>query len=190
MAAAFDKLVKAGKVRWVGLSNFSVAREQKWLEVAEHEGLASPVALQPQYNLLHRADVEDPQGYGQLASEYSLALFPYFSLASGFLTGKYATRDDLHGVARESMMAAYLPDAEHEKAAFAVLDQLRQIAGDHRVEVTSVSLAWLLAKGVTAPIASARTIDQLDALLAAPDLVLSSDEVCALDEVSAVFAHE
>ena len=190
MAAAFDKLVKAGKVRWVGLSNFSVAREQKWLEVAEHEGLASPVALQPQYNLLHRADVEDPQGYGQLASEYSLALFPYFSLASGFLTGKYATRNDLHGVTRESMMAAYLPDAEHEKAAFAVLDQLRQIAGDHRVEVTSVSLAWLLAKGVTAPIASARTIDQLDALLAAPDLVLSSDEVCALDEVSAVFAHE
>lgn len=190
MAAAFDKLVKAGKVRWVGLSNFSVAREQKWLEVAEHEGLASPVALQPQYNLLHRADVEDPQGYGQLASEYSLALFPYFSLASGFLTGKYATRDDLHGVARESMMAVYLPDAEHEKAAFAVLDQLRQIAGDHRVEVSSVSLAWLLAKGVTAPIASARTIDQLDALLAAPDLVLSSDEVCALDEVSAVFAHE
>ena len=87
-------------------------------------------------------------------------------------------------------MAAYLPDAEHEKAAFAVLDQLRQIAGDHRVEATSVSLAWLLAKGVTAPIASARTIDQLDALLAAPDLVLSSDEVCALDEVSAVFAHE
>ena len=190
MAAAFDKLVKAGKVRWVGLSNFSVAREQKWLEVAEHEGLASPVALQPQYNLLHRADVEDPQGYGQLASEYSLALFPYFSLASGFLTGKYATRNDLHGVTRESMMAAYLPDAEHEKAAFAVLDQLRQIAGDHRVEVTSVSLAWLLAKGVTAPIASARTIDQLDALLAAPDLVLSSDEVCALNEVSAVFAHE
>lgn len=177
-------------MRWVGLSNFSVAREQKWLEVAEHEGLASPVALQPQYNLLHRADVEDPQGYGQLASEYSLALFPYFSLASGFLTGKYATRNDLHGVTRESMMAAYLPDAEHEKAAFAVLDQLRQIAGDHRVEVTSVSLAWLLAKGVTAPIASARTIDQLDALLAAPDLVLSSDEVCALDEVSAVFAHE
>ena len=138
MAAAFDKLVKAGKVRWVGLSNFSVA----------------------------------------------------FSLASGFITGKYATRNDLHGVTRESMMAAYLPDAEHEKAAFAVLDQLRQIAGDHRVEVTSVSLAWLLAKGVTAPIASARTIDQLDALLAAPDLVLSSDEVCALDEVSAVFAHE
>ncbi|WP_216637223.1 aldo/keto reductase [Staphylococcus aureus] len=65
---------------------------------------------------------------------------------------------------------------------------MRQNAGAHRYEATSVSLAWLLAKGVTAPIASARTIDQLDALLAAPDLVLSSDEVCALDEVSAVFA--
>lgn len=190
MAVAFDKLVKAGKVRWVGLSNFSVTREQKWLEVAEHEGLASPIALQPQYNLLHRADVEDPQGYGQLASEYNLALFPYFSLASGFLTGKYATRDDLHGVARESMMAAYLPDDEHEKAAFTVLDQLREVADDHGVEVTSVSLAWLMAKGVTAPIASARTVDQLGPLLAATDLTLSHDEVRALDAASKLFTRD
>lgn len=167
-----------------------MVREQKWLEVAEHEGLASPVALQPQYNLLHRADVEDPQGYGQLASEYGLALFPYFSLASGFLTGKYAMRDDLHGVARESMMTAYLPDAEHEKAAFAVLDQLRQIAGDHGVEVSSVSLAWLLAKGVTAPIASARTVDQLDPLLVATDLTLTHDEVSALDAASDLFTWD
>ncbi|MDO4411496.1 aldo/keto reductase [Cutibacterium sp.] len=190
MAAAFDKLVKAGKVRWVGLSNFSVAREQKWFEVAEHEGLARPVALQPQYNLLHRADVEDPQGYGQLASEYNLALFPYFSLASGFLTGKYATREDLHGVARESMIARYLPDGEHEQAAFAVLDRLREIAGHHGVEVASVSLAWLMAKGVTAPIASARTVDQLGPLLAATDLALSHDEVRALDAASELFTRD
>ncbi|MDU5843325.1 MAG: aldo/keto reductase, partial [Cutibacterium avidum] len=121
---------------------------------------------------------------------YNLALFPSFSLASGFLTGKYATRDDLHGVARESMMAAYLPDDEHEKAAFTVLDQLREIADDHGVEVTSVSLAWLMAKGVTAPIASARTVDQLGPLLAATDLTLSHDEVRALDAASKLFTRD
>ena len=88
------------------------------------------------------------------------------------------------------MMAAYLPDDEHEKAAFTVLDQLREIAGDHGVEVTSVSLAWLMAKGVTAPIASARTVDQLGPLLAATDLTLSHDEVCALDAASELFTRD
>lgn len=187
IASAFDQLVREGKIRYVGLSNFSVAREREWFEIAEREGLARPVALQPHYNLLHRGDVEGADGYARLAAEKDLAIFSYFSLASGFLTGKYATAQDLRGAARESMIDDYLPDEAAQTAAFAVVDAEREIAAVHGVEVTSVSLAWLLAKGVTAPIASARVPDQLDALLAATELQLSVDEVAALDKASEHF---
>ncbi len=187
MAAAFDRLVRAGKIRYIGISNFSVAREREWFEVAEREGFAKPVALQPHYNLLHRGDVEGTDGYGRLAAEKDLSIFSYFSLASGFLTGKYRGADDLKGAAREGMINDYLPDSAAQRAAFAVLDAEREIASAHGAEVTSVSLAWLLAKGVTAPIASARVPEQLTALLAATDLALSADEVAALDEASEPF---
>lgn len=187
MAAAFDRLVTAGKIRYVALSNFSTDRERQWLDVAEREGLARPVALQPQYNLLHRADVEGPGGYGELAAEKNLSVFSYFSLASGFLTGKYRSAEDLDGVARKGMIDAYLPDDDARTAAFALIDVERRIAAAHGVEVTSVSLAWLLAKGVTAPIASARVPEQLTALLAATELTLTADEVAALDAASQHF---
>lgn len=187
MAVAFDQLVRAGKVRHVGLSNFSVAREREWLELAERESLARPVALQPHYNLLHRGDVEGPDGYGRFAAEHLLAIFPYFSLASGFLTGKYHEAAELDGSARAGMMQSYLPDDEATRAAFEVLDVERRIAGDHGVEVTSVSLAWLRTKGVTAPIASARTPEQLPALLASATLELTAAEVADLDRVSSRF---
>lgn len=187
MAAAFDTLVRAGKIRYVALSNFSVDREREWFDVAEREHLARPVALQPQYNLLHRGDVEGPDGYGALAADEDLSIFSYFSLASGFLTGKYRTAADLDGAARQGMIAGYLPDDDSGKAAFAVVDVEREIAAAHGTEVTSVSLAWLLARGVTAPIASARVPEQLAALLAATELTLSPDEVAALDEASQPF---
>lgn len=187
IAAAFDKLVKAGKIRYVGLSNFSTDRERQWFDVAEREGLARPVALQPQYNLLHRADVEGADGYGALAAEKNLSIFSYFSLASGFLTGKYRSAQDLDGAARKAMIDAYLPDEESSRAAFSVVDAERRIAAAHGVEVTSVSLAWLMARGVTAPIASARVPEQLSALLAATELELTPDEVAALDAASRHF---
>jgi aryl-alcohol dehydrogenase-like predicted oxidoreductase len=190
MAAAFDKLVTAGKIGHIGLSNFSVAREREWFEVAEREGLAKPVALQPHYNLLHRGDVEGADGYGALAAEKELAIFSYFSLASGFLTGKYTGVEDLKGAARADGIGSYLPDEAAQKAAFGVVDAEREIASAHGVEVTSVSLAWLLAKGVTAPIASARVPEQLDALLAATELELAADEVAALDAASEHFTAQ
>ncbi|AMS06645.1 aldo/keto reductase [Acidipropionibacterium acidipropionici] len=188
MAAAFDALVRAGKIRYVGLSNFSVAREREWFDVAEREGLAKPVALQPQYNLLHRADVEGDDGYGALAAEKGLSIFSYFSLASGFLTGKYRSTENLQGAARAGMIEAYLPDDDARRSAFEVIGAERDIAAAHGVEVTSVSLAWLLARGVTAPIASARVPEQLPALLAATELTLTGSELQALDAASQGFA--
>ncbi|RLP06462.1 aldo/keto reductase [Propionibacterium australiense] len=185
MAAAFDALVRAGAVRHIGLSNFSVERERAWIEYADREGLARPVALQPHYNLLHRGDVEN--GYGPLAREFELAVFPYFSLASGLLTGKYHSPQDIQGTARAGMIDAYLPDEAATSAAFSLLDVVRGVAEAHEVEVTTVSLAWLRAKGVTAPIASARTPEQLPALLASATLDLTADEIAALDEASTPF---
>lgn len=185
MAGAFDALVREGVVRHVGLSNFSVDREREWIAYADREGLARPVALQPQYNLLHRGDVEN--GYGPLARESDVALFPYFSLASGLLTGKYHSAEEIEGLAREGMIGAYLPDEDATRAAFAVLDTARRIADAHGVEVAAVALAWLRARGATAPIASARIPGQLPALLASAALELAADEVTALDEASEPF---
>lgn len=186
IARAFDALVRAGKVRYVAVSNFSVDRQREWLSLAQAEGLAGPVALQPQYNLLHRGDVEG--SYGPLAQEFGLALFPYYSLASGFLTGKYHSPADLEGRPRSSGIESYLTDDAHRDAAFALVALEREIAAGHGVEVATVSLAWLLAKPVvTAPIASARSVDQLPALLAATELRLSAEEVAALDEASNLF---
>lgn len=189
MAAAFDALVRAGKIRYVGLSNFSVAREREWFDVAEREGLAKPVALQPQYNLLHRGDVEGDDGYGALAAAKDLSIFSYFSLASGFLTGKYRSSENLQGAARAGMIEAYLSDDDARRDAFEVIGAERDIAAAHGVEVTSVSLAWLLARGVTAPIASARVPEQLGALLAATELALTDSELEALDAASQGFVR-
>lgn len=186
MAQAFDGLVRAAKVRHVALSNFSVEREREWIDFARTEGLAVPVALQPQYNLLHRGDVEG--AYGPLAEEYDLAVFPYFSLASGFLTGKYATLADLEGSARSAGIRDYLSDDARTGAAFEVIDVARAIGESRGATVTTVSLAWLLAKkSVTAPIASARTVEQLPDLLAATELTLTAQEVDALDAASDIF---
>jgi len=185
MATAFDALVRNGTVRHIGLSNFSVERERAWIEYADRQGLARPVALQPQYNLLHRGDVEN--GYGPLAREFDLAVFPSFSLASGLLTGKYRSPQDVQGTARADMIDAYLPDEAATLAAFSLLDVVRGVAEAHEVEVSTVALAWLRAKGVTAPIASARTPKQLPALLASATLELTADEVSALDDASTSF---
>ncbi|WP_010533043.1 aldo/keto reductase [Brachybacterium squillarum] len=175
------ELVASGRVRHMALSNYSPARMREWLETARELDLTLPVAIQPQYNLLHRAEVE--QDYAPLAREFDLAVFPYFALASGLLTGKYRSREDLAGTAREGMTADRFGDE-----ALAVIDALDVVANAHGSEPTSVALAWLLAKGVTAPIASASRPAQLPALLAATELDLTEDEVALLDGASAPFA--
>lgn len=174
-------LVESGRVRHLALSNHSPERAREFFETARRLGLTLPVAIQPQYNLIHRKDYE--QGYAPLAAEFDVAVFPYFALASGFLTGKYRTKEDFEGTAREGFASGHL--TEH---GLAVVDVLVEIAEKRAVEPATVALAWLLAKGVTAPIASARTPEQLPALIAAVDLKLDDDEVDRLDAASAPFA--
>ena len=182
IAATFDALVRAGKVRALAASNFSLERARAWVEHARAHGLAAPVALQPRYSLVERADYE--AGCAALAAELGLAVFPYSALASGFLTGKYGASTDAAGRARGDAVSRYLtPDG------LAVVAELRQIAAARGVQPTSVALAWLLAKGVTAPIASASRADQVAPLVAATTLALQVDEVRALDEASAPFAR-
>ena len=177
----FHGLVASGRVRHLALSNFSPERMREWFETAQRESLTVPVAIQPQYNLLHRAEFEN--SYGPIAREFDVAVFPYFALASGVLTGKYRSAADLEGRARKGMAQSLVTDA-----SLAVVDALETVATARGAEITSVALAWLLAKGVTAPIASASTPEQVPALIAASRLELTADEVSLLDEASQPFA--
>lgn len=181
MATAFDALVRAGKVRYVALSNFSPERMREWFEFSIAEGVAPPVALQLHYNLVERATFENE--YAPLAVEFDQSVFSYFSLASGFLTGKYRTPADADGVDRAKGVSTYLT-----KNGFGVVDALTQVARAHGAAPASVALAWLLVKGVTAPIASARNVEQLPDLLASTTLRLTADDVALLDRASEPFA--
>ncbi|MCT6873752.1 MAG: aldo/keto reductase [Bifidobacterium sp.] len=177
-AAAFDKLVKEGKVRAIGLSNYTPDRIREWFSIARKEGLTLPVALEPQYNLVYRKDYEN--GLMQVAKDEDLAVFPYFSLASGFLTGKYRTMDDLKGKQREGMVKDFFT-----QEGLDVVAAMDDIAKAHGVELATVALAWLNHRpGIAAPIASARTPEQLPALLAAAHLELSDQDMQTLDQVS------
>ena len=177
-AAAFDKLVKEGKVRAIGLSNYTPDRIREWFSIARKEGLTLPVALEPQYNLVYRKDYEN--GLMSVAKDENLAVFPYFSLASGFLTGKYRTMDDLKGKQREGMVKDFFT-----QEGLDVVAAMDGIAKAHGVELATVALAWLNHRpGITAPIASARTPEQLPALLAAAHLELSDEDMQTLDQVS------
>ncbi|CAH0260486.1 aldo/keto reductase [Rhodococcus fascians] len=176
--AAFDDLVRAGKVRHVAISNYSPARVREWLGLAKENGFAAPIALQPHYNLVARRDYEGE--LQALAVDNGLGVFPYFSLAAGFLTGKYRTREDLAGTQRERLTTGYFSDA-----GLAVVQGLQEIADSRSAELSSVALAWLLARpGITAPIASASSLAQVPALLDAPTLRLTSHEVDTLTGLS------
>jgi len=175
---AFDSLVRSGKVRYIAASNYTAPRLAEALAVSEREGFARYSALQNHYNLLERAEFEvDTAPF--LAKE-SIPSLPYFGLARGFLAGKYRP-----GVEVESARAQGVTGYRNERG-YAVLSALDEIAAAHGVPVASVSLAWLAAQPtVAAPIASARTVDQLAELLPSVDLTLSSDEIAALSSASA-----
>ena len=176
----FDSLVRAGKIRAIGLSNYSPERLRAWVETADALGATCPAAVQPRYSLVTRHEYEP--GLAPVIAEFGLAVFPYSTLASGFLTGKYRTEADLVG-ARADSAQRYL-NAE----GLGVLAALGEVAEHHGVQPTTVALAWLLAKGITAPIASVSRAEQLPALLAATTLKLDEAEVAALDAASAPFA--
>jgi aryl-alcohol dehydrogenase-like predicted oxidoreductase len=177
-ASAFNDLVVAGDVRRIGLSNYSAARVREWFAIAEREGFALPVALQPHYNLVHRAQFE--ADFGELVAEKGLAVVPYYALASGFLTGKYRSTDDLGLSPRGQGVGGYL-GAE----GLAVIAELESVASAHDAAIATVALAWLRSRpGVVAPLASARTVEQLPDLVASATLELTADELARLDAVS------
>lgn len=170
---ALDALVREGKVRYLGASNYSAERLAEALSVADSNGFARYVALQPHYNLMER-DYE--RELAPLAEREGLATLPYFSLAKGFLTGKYRATGDTVDSPRAGGAAAYLD--ERGNRALAVLDE---VAAAHGTSVTAVSLAWLAARPtIAAPIASARNRRQLDDLLASTELELTADEMRAI----------
>lgn len=134
-ARTYDALVKEGKIKAIGISNYSPERMRAWFEFAKGEGLTLPVAVQVQYNLVHRAEFENE--FQPLAKEFGAATYTFFALASGFLTGKYRSADDLKGAAREGFLGGYATDE-----GFKVVDALVEVAREHDAEPTAVALAW------------------------------------------------
>lgn len=175
---AFDELVKAGTVKHLAASNFTPERLVEALRLQREHGLAPFIAIQDLYNLMERARYE--QVFAPIVAEFSLSSLPYYALAKGFLTGKYrpgATVDS----ARAKGAEVYL-----DERGIRVLDALDAIAETHGVPVAAVSLAWLLTRpGVTAPLASGRTVAQLADLVPMATLTLTADEVASLDAASA-----
>jgi aryl-alcohol dehydrogenase-like predicted oxidoreductase len=175
---AFDVLVRAGKVRFIGASNYTGARLAEAVETSRKNGVAAYVSLQPHYNLVERQPFESDQL--PVVEKYGLGVIPYFSLAAGFLTGKYTRGSDPSQSARGGMVKKYLN--EH---GFAVVDALVEVAKAHRSTPARVALAWLLDQpGITAPIASATSDRQFEDLAAAITLELDQDEIRRLCEVS------
>ncbi len=179
---AFDAMVREGSIRHYGLSNFPAERVAEVIAVAKADGLAEPVAVQPQYNLLHRTDVESG-GLAAQAAEHGLALVTYYGLAAGFLTGKYRRDEQIHGprAARVKHFAS--------EQGFAVVDAVVAIADELGADPATVALAWVRQQpGVTAPIASVSSVEQLPAVLAAAELKLSRSQLNRLNKASAPFA--
>jgi aryl-alcohol dehydrogenase-like predicted oxidoreductase len=177
-AAAFDALVRAGKIRLVGVSHFSADRIREWVRVARANGCAAPAVMQPDYSLL-RHDAKETDLIAVAADE-RLAVVPYFTSSSGFLSGRYRARADLDGIARPEPTAAYF--SHNGLWAF---DALETIAFERGVRPAAVALAWVRTRpGVVAPIVSARTAEALSTIIAAASLDLTDGERAALDEIS------
>ncbi|KTR78377.1 alcohol dehydrogenase [Microbacterium oxydans] len=177
--AAFGQLVDDGLVRHVAVSNYSADRIREWIEIARRTGVALPVAVQPHYNLVHRNEVED--SIIPVAEEFELGLVPYYSLASGFLTGKYRSTE----IAGQDSPRAQGAAKYATEAGLRIIDALEEIGDAHDASIAATSLAWLRAQPtVVAPIASARSVEQVPDLLAGARLELSSEEVQRLNRVS------
>ncbi|WP_217920104.1 aldo/keto reductase [Actinomadura sp. BRA 177] len=176
---ALDELVTAGKVRQIAVSNIELDRLEASLEFSEREGIARYVAIQPHYNLVSRDTYEGPRR--DIAERHGLAAVPYYGLASGFLTGKYRPDANVDSV-RAGRAAKHL-ETERGRNVLAALDI---VAEEQGAAVATVALAWLAAQPtVAAPIASARTLDQLPPLIEAARTTLTDDQLKRLTEASA-----
>ena len=176
--SAYDEIIKAGKVRYIGASNVSSERLNESFKVAEDNSLPKYVALQPHYNLMERTNYETI--YRPVVEQFSLAVFPYYSLASGFLTGKYRSEEDLGKSVRGAGLKHYL-----NNRGLAVLDALDTIANKHNTQPATVALAWQLAQpSITASIVSATSKNQLQNLIDAPMLALDKEDLEVLGDAS------
>jgi len=176
---AYEQLIRHGKVRAIGASNLTAQRLTQALEVSRATGLPRYATLQPHYNLYERASFEAE--LQSLCLHENMGVITYFSLAAGFLTGKYRSAEDFGKSARGPGMKKFL-----NQRGMKILDALDAAARQSHATPAQVALAWLMARpGVSAPIASATSIDQLEEILRAVDVRLDADASAALDEASA-----
>jgi len=176
---AYQQLIQQGKVRIIGASNYKGGRLAQAIETAQKHSLPIYQTLQPEYNLHTRQDYETD--LAPVAKKFGLGVIPYFSLASGFLTGKYKSKEAAKGANRENMVAKYF-DERGEK----ILKALDEVSKQTNAKPASVALAWLLAQPtITAPIASATSVEQLESLFAAVDLKLDATALDKLNRASA-----
>lgn len=177
--AAFASLIEAGKIRTLGASNFHAARLKSALDIAMRDGLPHYRVLQPEYNLVNRHKFEGE--LQDLCIIHNIGVMPYYGLASGFLTGKYRSEADLGKSVRGGRMAALL-----EGKGRAVLAAMDEVAAETGASLAQIALAWLSAQeGVTAPIASATSIEQLDELVGSWNLALTSAQLGRLTAAGA-----
>jgi aryl-alcohol dehydrogenase-like predicted oxidoreductase len=178
---AFNELIKEGKVRYIGASNLSAERIKASNDFARKNNLAGYISLQPLYNLYDRQKFENE--YFELVQDESLAVLPYYSLASGFLTGKYRSEDDLSKSKRgEGIKMKYL-----NERGWRILAAMDEVAEEKNVQLSQIAIAWLLHKSfITSAIASATSKKQLNELTEATTLKLSDEQISKLDKASAL----
>ena len=176
--SAYENLIRAGKVRWIGASNFSAARLKESLLFSAQHNLPRYEVYQPGYNLFDREEFE--REHEKICLENDLGVVTYYSLASGFLTGKYRSEDDLNKSKRGGGVKKFL-----NERGFRILDALDQVADKHQVEQASVALAWLIYHpSITAPIASVTDLSQLKSFTEAANLKLTPEDISLLDKAS------
>ena len=171
---AYERLIKEGKIRWCGASNLSPKLLEAALAVSRTKGLPRYEVLQPEYNLADRHEFES--GLADLCGREQIGVITYFSLAKGFLTGKYRSEADLSRSPRGDGVKAYL-----NPRGFRILDALETVAARHKAKPAEVALAWAMARpGVTAPIASATSLEQTESLVRSTGLALTEADMSAL----------
>ncbi|HET6607076.1 MAG TPA: aldo/keto reductase [Rhodopila sp.] len=176
--SAYAGLIKEGKVREIGASNFSADRLAESLKISTAKGLPRYQSLQPHYSLVERAEFEGPlEG---LCLKEKIGVIGYYSLASGFLSGKYRSKADMAGRARGSRVEKYLDDY-----GLGVIQALDEVARRYEAKPGQIAIAWLIARpSVTAPIVSATNLDQLAELVEAAEIELDQDSIAKIDAAS------
>jgi aryl-alcohol dehydrogenase-like predicted oxidoreductase len=176
---AYEQLIREGKVRVIGASNYDAKRLDQALQISGQQGFPRYECLQPLYNLYDRADFE--KELEPLCRKQGVGVISYFSLASGFLTGKYRSVEDLADRVRADMVKKYL-----NERGLRILAALDKVARQHGLTPVKIALAWLIAQpSITAPIASATSLEQLQELIEATDVELDGSSVDLLNEASA-----